>query len=87
MNHSGSVWVDTNGNLVSDPDNLDYTNRDITYMLGYTTDNLFAGNFSGPGPDGTYGTADDAPPRPAMRSRTGSTSWRPTARSAAVSAG
>ena len=28
-------------------------------MLGYTTDNLFAGNFSGPGPDGIYGTADD----------------------------
>lgn len=43
--HSGSVWVDTNGNSVYDPDNLDYTNRDITYMLGVTTDDLFAGNF------------------------------------------
>ena len=50
--HSGSVWVDTNGNFIFDPDNLDFTNRDITYMLGYTTDNLFAGNFSGPVPTG-----------------------------------
>jgi len=49
VNHSGSVWVDTNGNFTFDPDNLDYTNRDITYVLGFTTDNLFAGNFSAPG--------------------------------------
>ena len=57
--HSGSVWVDINGNSIYDPDNLDYTNRDITYVLGVTTDDLFAGNFSGPGPDGIYGTNDD----------------------------
>ena len=56
---SGSVWVDTNGNFTFDPDNADYTNRDITYVLGVTTDDVFAGNFSGPGPDGVYGTADD----------------------------
>jgi Ca2+-binding RTX toxin-like protein len=49
--HSGSVWVDTNGNFTFDPDNLDFTNRDIVYVLGYTTDNLFAGNFSAPGPN------------------------------------
>jgi len=49
--HSGSVWVDTNGNFTFDPHNLDYTNRDIVYVLGYTTDNLFAGNFSPPGPN------------------------------------
>ncbi|HPM81293.1 MAG TPA: CHRD domain-containing protein [Candidatus Anammoximicrobium sp.] len=47
--HSGSVWIDTNGNFTFDPDNLDYTNRDITYVLGFTTDNLFAGNFAAPG--------------------------------------
>ncbi len=47
--HSGSVWVDTNGNFTFDPDNPDFTNRDITYVLGFTTDNLFAGNFSAPG--------------------------------------
>jgi hypothetical protein len=46
--HSGSVWIDTNGNFGFDQDNLDYTNRDIVYMLGFTTDNLFAGNFSNP---------------------------------------
>jgi len=59
VSHSGSVWVDTNGNFTFDPDNADFVNRDITYVLGYTTDNLFAGNFSGPGPDGVYGTTDD----------------------------
>ena len=46
--HSGSVWVDTNGNRIFDQDNHDFTNRDIVYMLGVTTDNLFAGNFSDP---------------------------------------
>ncbi len=59
--HSGSVWVDTNGNSTYDPDNGDFTNRDITYMLGVTTDDLFAGNFAGPGPDLTFNTADDPP--------------------------
>lgn len=47
--HSGSVWVDTNGNSTFDPTNADFTNRDLVYMLGFTTDNLFAGNFSPPG--------------------------------------
>jgi len=46
--HSGSVWVDTNGNFSYDPDNLDFTNRDITYMMAVTTDDMFAGNFSDP---------------------------------------
>jgi hypothetical protein len=44
--HSGSVWVDTNGNWVFDPDNLDFTNRDIVYTYGVTTDKVFAGNFA-----------------------------------------
>ncbi|MEX2188761.1 MAG: hypothetical protein WD875_18270 [Pirellulales bacterium] len=43
---AGSVYVDTNGNNTWDPTNTDYTNRDITYVLGFTSDNLFAGNFS-----------------------------------------
>ncbi|HLA84109.1 MAG TPA: hypothetical protein VJL29_04890, partial [Thermoguttaceae bacterium] len=42
---AGSVWVDTNGNFNFDPDNLDFTNRDITYVLAYTSDNVFNGNF------------------------------------------
>jgi hypothetical protein len=42
---AGSAWIDTNGNTTFDQDNLDFTNRDITYYLGYTSDNLFAGNF------------------------------------------
>jgi len=46
--HSGSVWVDTNGNFNHDPDNLDFTNRDITYMMAVTTDDVFAGNFADP---------------------------------------
>jgi len=56
---AGSVWVDTNGNFAFDPTNLDYTNRDIVYTMGFTTDFVFAGNFAGPGPDGTFGTIDD----------------------------
>ncbi|MCH5374053.1 MAG: dockerin type I domain-containing protein, partial [Planctomycetes bacterium] len=51
--HSGTVWADTNGNFRFDPDNLDYTNRDITYVLGVTTDDLFVGNFSDPGAGST----------------------------------
>lgn len=43
---AGSVYVDTNGNNTWDPTNTDYTNRDITYVLGFTSDNLFAGDFS-----------------------------------------
>jgi hypothetical protein len=48
---AGSVYVDSNGNRVWDPEGKDgdYVNRDLTYVLGFTTDNLFAGNFSPPG--------------------------------------
>lgn len=42
---AGNIWVDTNGNFVFDPENLDFTNRDIVYQMGYTSDNVFAGNF------------------------------------------
>ncbi|MFN0021054.1 MAG: dockerin type I domain-containing protein [Pirellulaceae bacterium] len=42
---SGSVYVDTNGNYSFDPTNLDASNRDITYLMGFTSDNIFAGNF------------------------------------------
>ena len=56
---AGSAWIDTNGNTSFDPDNGDFTNRDITYIFGYTSDNLFAGNFAGAGPDGILGTFDD----------------------------
>ncbi len=43
---AGSIWVDTNGNTTFDPDNRDFTNRDITYAMGYTSDDVFAGNFA-----------------------------------------
>ncbi len=43
---AGNIWVDTNGNFVFDPQNFDYTNRDIVYMMGYTSDDVFAGNFA-----------------------------------------
>jgi len=43
----GSVYVDTNGNFVLDPEGKDNdnTNEDIIYALGFTTDNIFSGNF------------------------------------------
>ena len=66
---SGNVWIDTNGNNLFDPDNADFVNRDIVYAFGYgsavftdrafTSDDFFAGDFSGPGPDLVFGTADD----------------------------
>ena len=43
---AGSVYVDTNGNFLFDPQNLDYTNRDIVYTLGFTSDDVFVGNFA-----------------------------------------
>lgn len=42
---AGAAWIDTNGNTTFDQNNPDFTNRDITYYMGYTSDNLFAGNF------------------------------------------
>ena len=41
-----SIWIDTNGNTRFDPDNADFTNRDITYTMGLTSDDIFAGNFA-----------------------------------------
>lgn len=46
---AGSIWVDTNGNFTFDPENLDYVNRDIVYRMGFTSDDVFAGNFALPG--------------------------------------
>ncbi len=51
---AGNVWVDTNGNFEFDPQNHDYTNRDIIYQMGYTSDDVFAGNFV----ESDEGTAD-----------------------------
>lgn len=42
---AGSVYVDINGNFLFDPQNLDYTNRDIVYTMGFTADDVFAGKF------------------------------------------
>jgi hypothetical protein len=43
-----SVYVDANGNFVFDPEGQDndFTNRDLSFNFGATTDGLFAGNFS-----------------------------------------
>ncbi len=43
----GVVTVDTNGNFRFDSENNDDTNEDIIYKIGYTSDDLFAGNFTG----------------------------------------
>jgi hypothetical protein len=42
----GSVWVDANGNNLFDPDNEDFTNRDFSFVFGYTSDEIFAGQFA-----------------------------------------
>ncbi len=46
---AGSVWVDNNGNESFDPNNPDFSNRDIAYVIGFTTDEIFAGNFANVG--------------------------------------
>ena len=43
---SGSVWVDTNGNFRFDTHNPDLVNRDLVYHLGFTSDDVFSGNFA-----------------------------------------
>jgi hypothetical protein len=43
---SGSVYVDINGNFQFDTTTTDATNRDYAYSYGYTTDAVFAGNFT-----------------------------------------
>ena len=45
---AGSIYIDTNGNFSFDPDNVDAANRDLAYVLGYTSDYIFAGNFQDP---------------------------------------
>ena len=42
-----SIWVDANGNLTFDPEgeDNDFTNRDLVFNFGETTDALFVGNF------------------------------------------
>ncbi len=42
---AGSIYIDTNGNFSFDPENTDDTNEDIVYTLGFTSDDIFAGNF------------------------------------------
>ncbi|RMF88750.1 MAG: hypothetical protein D6741_18670 [Planctomycetota bacterium] len=49
---AGQIWIDTNGNEVFDPENPDYTNRDLTYVMGYAADDIFAGNFGRETADG-----------------------------------
>jgi hypothetical protein len=43
---AGSAFLDINGNTIWDPDNADSTNRDISHVLGLTSDDLFAGKFA-----------------------------------------
>ena len=43
---AGSIYVDTNGNFQYDTTNSDASNRDYAYSLGYTSDVIFAGNFT-----------------------------------------
>ena len=52
---AGSVYADINGNFIFDPENLDYTNRDLEFSFGYTSDNLFAGDFTPIGAESANG--------------------------------
>jgi hypothetical protein len=42
---AGTVLIDTNGNFLFDPETIDFSNRDLTYTLGFASDYVFAGNF------------------------------------------
>lgn len=45
-NYAGlTVSTDTNGNFFFDPNNVDATNRDLTFEFGSTSDQRFAGQF------------------------------------------
>ena len=41
----GIAQIDINGNLSFDPENVDATNRDINFQIGFASDNIFAGQF------------------------------------------
>lgn len=68
---AGSVWIDINGNQVFDPTNTDFTNRDFAYLLGYTSDELFAGNFAD-----VSGTFADGFDKLGAYGRVGTNTWR-----------
>ena len=42
---AGQVFIDANGNFTFDPNNSDPSNRDLAFLLGYSTDSILAGNF------------------------------------------
>lgn len=42
----GGVTIDINGNMQFDPTNTDFTNRDLAFEFGVSTDRLFAGQFA-----------------------------------------
>ena len=43
---NGAAFLDINGNKIWDPENADASNRDISFVYGFTSDDLFAGNFA-----------------------------------------
>ena len=43
---NGAAFLDINGNKIWDPANTDASNRDISFVYGFTSDDLFAGNFA-----------------------------------------
>ncbi len=42
---AGIAAIDINGNLQYDPENVDASNRDINFQIGFSSDNVFAGKF------------------------------------------
>ncbi|QEG33135.1 choice-of-anchor Q domain-containing protein [Bythopirellula goksoeyrii] len=42
---AGQIFIDANGNSTFDPNNADPSNSDLVFLLGYSLDSIFAGNF------------------------------------------
>jgi Ca2+-binding RTX toxin-like protein len=66
-----SVYLDTNGNFFFDPQNTDYTNRDLVFKFGTVCDALFAGNFV----EAADGIADGFSKLAAYGSSSGEYNW------------
>ncbi len=71
---AGSAFLDLNGNTIWDPDNEDFTNRDITHTMGFVSDDLFSGRFATG--DGEGGLFDDGFDKLGAYGRVGTNTFR-----------
>ena len=71
---AGSAFLDLNGNTIWDPDNEDFTNRDVTHTMGFVSDDLFSGRFATNGGEG--GLFDDGFDKLGAYGRVGTSTFR-----------